>query len=156
MTRASSPGATAWSLFLAFLGAIATVYVVYVVSASISASYYGPLFTFVFFPLLGAIVVVPVCLLLTLVAGACFVLAHRWVRSSRLWASVVAVAMTIVVCSAFYLALGLLLPAQREPLEVLEFSLALAVIVTVCAVRIGKPRQEDAFHSGLAERDSSG
>ncbi len=142
MTKRSSPGATAWSLLLAFLGAIVAVYVVTVVDETIQAPYYSGLLRFVVFPLIGAIFVVPICLILTLLAWACFVLAHRWVHNSPVWAGVIAVALTIVSCSAFCLIVVLILPTLREQRTFLEFFVALAVVLAVCVARgVGRQRK---------------
>lgn len=142
-TKRSSPGTTACSLLLAFLGAIVAVYVINAVDAAIQTPRYGPLLTFVVFPLLGSIVAIPMCLIVTLLAWACVVLGRRWVHSSQVWADVVAVALTVVMCSALYLLVGLVLPTLREPLQLLAFFVALAVVLAFCVAR-GVGRQREA------------
>lgn len=151
MTKRSSPGTTACSLLLAFLGAIAAVYVINAVDAAIQTPRYNPLLNFVVFPLLGSIVAIPICLIVTLLAWACFVLGRRWVHSSNVWAEVVAAALTVVICSAFYLAVGLVLPTLREPFQLLAFFLALAVVLAVCVARGVGRQQEATFASARPE-----
>lgn len=144
------PCKTLLALFLAFLGAIVAVYVEAVVGLSIRAPYHGPLSIFVWFPLIGAIFVVPFCIVLTLVAWACFTLAHRWIQSSRAWANVVAVVLTVVTSSALYVLLALTsMPTMLKPHELLIFGLAVFMVVAVCVVGgVGRHR-EDTFEPAL-------
>lgn len=135
MTKIASRGATTRSLLLALCGAILAIYVFGVVSSAIRTPYYGPILILVVFPLIGSAFVTAICFIATLFAWACFVLVRRWIRNSTVWAGIAAVALTVVIDSAFYLLVGLLLPPLREPLQVLSFFLALAVIVTVCTAR---------------------
>src|SRR3954447_20330787 len=117
------------------MGAIATVYVVHIAWAYAKSTYFDAFSVWVVFPLIGAIVVVPCCIMATLLAWGCFALARRWVHASRTWAGVFGVVMTIAVFSMFYWGLMRMLPEPQEPLEVLPFGLALIVIIAVCLVR---------------------
>jgi hypothetical protein len=149
MTKIESQGATARSLLLALSGALLVIYVLGVVSTAIRTPYYDPILILVVFPLIGSVFAVPICIIATLVAWACFVLARRWVRHSKIWAGVIAIALTVVIASAFYLLVGLLLPPLREPLQILAFLLAVAVIVTVCTARgVGRQTEVAAQLSG--------
>ncbi|MFK4789281.1 hypothetical protein [Microbacterium sp. ZW T5_56] len=143
MTRRSSPGATAWSLFLAFLGSVVVVYLVEVAPAITTESRYGTLLSFVLFPLLGAVVAVPICVLITLAVWGCLVLGNRWVRTSPVWAGVVSAALVGVVCAALALLIMLVLPTLREPLQLLAYALAVVVAVAICLLR-GVGRHEAA------------
>lgn len=155
VTKLTSRGATVCSLFMAFLGANVVVYVVEVVHMSIRASYYGPFFIFVFIPFIAAFVTVPIYLAVTLLAWACFVLGHRWVRNSDGWANVVAVALTAVICSAFYLVVGLLYLPLLDPYLSLAFGIALAVIITICVAGGVGRRWEARVDPAPADHSSS-
>ena len=69
-------------------------------------------------------------------------LGHRWVRTYRVLAEVVAVVLTVASCAVLYLLIGIVLPTLREPRPMLAFLSAVAVIVTVCSVRgVGRQRE---------------
>lgn len=144
--------ATAWSLFLAFLGAIVAVYIVNVTESAIHAPNYDPVLTFVLFPLLGSVVTVPICLALTLVAWGSFELAHRGARNSAVWANVIGMVLTVVASAAFYLAFTLIVQSGRDSFPPLGFSVAVVVIAVICALRgVGRQQQSAPFpaHSDL-------
>lgn len=141
MMKSSSPGATAWSLFLAFLGSIVVVYLVEIVPAITTESRYGPLLSFVLFPLLGAVVAIPICVLITLAVWGSLVLGNRWVRTSPVWAGVVSAVLAGLVCAALSLLIVLILPTLREPLQLLAYALAVVVVVAICLLR-GVGRRE--------------
>ncbi|WP_433674478.1 hypothetical protein [Microbacterium gorillae] len=153
-TRRTSPGATAWSLFLAFLGSVVVVYLVEIVPAITTESRYDPLLSFVFFPLLGAVVAIPICVLITLAVWGSLVLGHRWVRTSPVWAGVVSALLAGVVCAALSLVIVLILPTLQEPLQLLACALAVVVVVAICLLS-GVGRREVSSTSASSIPDPS-
>ena len=149
MTKNASRGATSGSLLLALSGAILAIYAFDVVTIAIRAPYYGPILILVVFPLIGSAFVIVICIIATLLAWACFVLVHRWIQNSTVWPGIVAVVLTVVIDSAFYLLVLLIFPTLQEPVQVLAYFFALAVIVTVCTVRgVGRQAEVAAQLSG--------